>query len=180
MVTIPARVWRQGPYGRALIVGGVVGLSLGVLAWIDSGLAAAGIAVFVVVGGWYGSWMARRMARFWPAARTLTGAQRLAVAGAARRGVAVPDPALSGALADYACGLHAAADQARPWRRLLIFVLVVAVLTAVWDAVFGSLGNAVVSCIYLALLAAEIWWWPTRQDQLLANADAACSSTRIS
>lgn len=60
-----------------------------------------------------------------------------------------------------------------PFRWLLWFVLTVAVGTAVWDTVFGSVRNGVGSCIYLVLLLLELFWWPKRQRQLLANADRA-------
>ena len=60
-----------------------------------------------------------------------------------------------------------------PFRWLLWFVLTVAVGTAVWDTVFGSVRNGVASCIYLVLLLLELFWWPKRQRQLLANADRA-------
>ena len=63
MFTIPAFVWRGGFFFRALIVGGGVGLCLGALAWLDSGLLIAGIAVLVIVGVCYGIWSARRMSR---------------------------------------------------------------------------------------------------------------------
>ena len=76
--------------------------------------------------------------------------------------------------------MHAAAEKARPWRWLLVFVLVVAVGTAVWDAVFGSWGNAVASGIYLVLLFIELFWWPKRQQQLLANAERAAEMARQS
>jgi hypothetical protein len=55
----------------------------------------------------------------------------------------------------------------------LPLVLVVGVGTAVWDAVFGSWGNAVASGIYLVLLLLELFWWPKRRDRLLADADRA-------
>ena len=45
--------------------------------------------------------------------------------------------------------------------------------TAAWDAVFGSWGNAAASAIYLVLLSIELFWWPKRREQLLANADRA-------
>ena len=45
----------------------------------------------------------------------------------------------------------------------------VGVGTAVWDAVFGSWGNAVASGIYLVLLLLELFWWPKRRDRLLAG-----------
>ena len=53
------------------------------------------------------------------------------------------------------------------------FVLIVAVGSAVWDTAFGSWGNAIASAIYLVMLAVEVFWWPKRQRQLLANADRA-------
>ncbi len=93
----------------------------------------------------------------------------------AHPGEHVPDARLSASVAEYARGLHEAADDARPLRWLLIFVLVVAVATAGWDAVFGSGGNLVASGVYLTALAAELLWWPGRRHRLLANADLAAS-----
>ncbi len=173
MVTVPAFVWRGGAALRALLTGGVVGVCLGVLAWLDSGQAIAGLIVLVVVGSFYGIWMARRMARYWPGSKELTGSERVCVVRAARRGVAVTDARLAEPVGDYAAGLHAAAEAARPLRWLLAVVLVVAVATTAWDAVFGSWGNAVASGIYLVALLVEVLWWPRRQVELLANADRA-------
>ena len=51
--------------------------------------------------------------------------------------------------------------------------LVVATGTAVWDAVYGSWGNAAASGIYLVLLLLELFWWPKRLERLLTNADRA-------
>lgn len=73
MVTVPAFAWRGGVVRRALTVGPAVGLFLGVLAWLDSSLVAAGLAVLVIVGTFYGIWMARRMQRYWPGADGLSG-----------------------------------------------------------------------------------------------------------
>ncbi len=67
---------------------------------------------------------------------------------------------------DYCRGVHAA-ETARPFRWLLPLVLVVALASALWDAVFGSVSSGVVSVIYLAALAVELSWWPRRQAQLL-------------
>jgi hypothetical protein len=47
--------------------------------------------------------------------------------------------------------------------------------SAVWDTVFGSWGNGVASAIYLVALLVELFWWPKRQDRLLANADRAAA-----
>jgi hypothetical protein len=133
----------------------------------------SGVIVLVVVGAFYGIWMARRMARYWPGAKQLSGDERVTVARTARRGERIGDARLAQAIVDYSSGLHAAAERARPFRWLIPIVLVVSVGTAAWDAVYGSWGNAIASGIYLVLLAIEVFWWPKRQAQLLANADRA-------
>jgi hypothetical protein len=175
MVTVPAFVWRGGFLSRVLKIGVPVGLALGALAWLDSGSVAIGVLVLVLVGTIYGVWMARRMDRYWPGAKQLTGADRVAVADAVRRGQPVGDERLAQAARNYRDGLHAAAERARPWRWFIGFLLVVAVGTALWDAVFGSWGSAVASAIYLVALGVELFWWPRRQDQILANADHAAT-----
>jgi hypothetical protein len=176
VVTVPAPVWRGGFFSRALTIGVSVGVFLGALAWLDSGMFMAGVAVFVILSTFYGIWMSRRMARYWPGSKELTGEERVTTVQAARRGELIDDARLAQPVIDYSRGMHAAADNARPLRWLLVFVLVVAVATAVWDAVFGSWGNAVASGIYLVLLAIELFWWPKRQTHLLANADRAAET----
>jgi len=141
VVTVPAFVWRGGFFRRALIVGGSVGIALGALAWLDSGFLLSGVIVLVIVGVFYAIWMPRRMARYWPGAQQLSGDDRVTVARTARRG----DARLAQPLTDYSTGMHAAAEQARPFRWVIPLVLVVGVGTAVWDAAFGSWGNAVAS-----------------------------------
>ena len=170
---MPAFVWRGGFLRRALIVGGAVGVPLAALAWIDSGILLAGIMVLVIVGLFYGIWMPRRMARYWPGAKQLDGDDRVTVARTARRGERIGDARLAQAVVDYSQGMHAADEKARPFRWVLPLVLVVGVGTAVWDTVFGSWGNAVASGIYLVLLLLELFWWPKRRDRLLADADRA-------
>ena len=170
---MPAFVWRGGFFRRALIIGGGVGVSLAALAWIDSGILLAGVIVLVIVGLFFGIWMPRRMARYWPGAKQLDGDDRVTVARTARRGERIGDARLAQAVVDYSQGMHAADEKARPFRWVLPLVLVVGVGTAVWDAVFGSWGNAVASGIYLVLLLLELFWWPKRRDRLLANADRA-------
>lgn len=174
MITIPAFVWRWGPVGRALITGAAVGFGLGVLAWVDSGLLAAGLSVFVVVGVGYGVWTSRRMRRFWPAAAQLCGSDRVAVVRAVRSGHPISEARLAPSATEYCDGLHAAAAATGPVRWLLPAVLVVALAAAFWDSMFGSWGNLVVSAVYLGLLGVEVWWWPRHRDRLLANADQAC------
>ncbi|MBP2452649.1 hypothetical protein [Mycolicibacterium lutetiense] len=174
MVTVPAFVWRSGFWGRALMIGGSVGLVLGVLSWLDSGFWISGVLVLVIVGTFYGVWMARRMARYWPMSERLTGSDRVRVVAAARRGEQIDDPRLVEAARDYGRGVYEAATAGRPFRWLLPLVLVVAAASALWDAVSGSVGNAVVSVVYLAALVLELVWWPKRQAQLLANVRQAC------
>jgi len=179
VVTVPAFVWRGGFFRRALIVGGSVGIALGALAWLDSGFLLSGVIVLVIVGVFHAIWMPRRMARYWPGAQQLSGVDRMTVARTARRGERLGNARLAQPLTDYSTGMHAAAEQARPFRWVIPLVLVVGVGTAVWDAAFGSWGNAVASFIYLVLLLIEVFWWPTRRDQLLANADRASGLARV-
>ena len=113
------------------------------------------------------------MSRHWPGAKQLSGSERVRVAGAARGGRPIYDPRLAKAVVDYRNGLHAAAEDARPFRWLLPIVLVVGVVMAALDAVFGTWGNAIASAIYLVMLLVELFWWPKRQRQLLDNADRA-------
>jgi hypothetical protein len=143
------------------------------MAWLDSGFLLSGVIVLVIIGVFYGIWMPRRMARYWPGAKQLRGDDRVTVVRTARRGERIGDARLAKAVIDYRGGMHAAAEKARSFRWLLIVVLVVAVGTAAWDAVYGSWGNAAASAIYLVLLFIELFWWPKRQEQLLTNADRA-------
>lgn len=114
----------------------------------------------MIVGTCYGIWMARRMKRYWPGADGLSGAERVTVVRAARRGERITDARLNAL--DYRTGIHAAAAEAKPVRWLLPVVLAVGVATAGWDAVYGSRGNAAASFIYLFLLLAELFWWPKK------------------
>jgi hypothetical protein len=173
VVTVPAVVWRGGSFARALTVGGAVGIGLAALAWIDSGFLLAAVIVLVITGLFYGIWMHRRMVRYWPGARNLSGEERVEVARTARRGERVRDAGLAQAVIDYSRGMHSAVDKARPFRWLVPLVLVVGVGTTIWDGLFGTWGNAVASGIYLVLLLLELFWWPKRRDQILANADRA-------
>jgi uncharacterized membrane protein len=173
MVTVPAFVWRGGFFRRALTIGVAVGFFLAAMAWIDSGFLLGAVIAFVITGVLYGILMPRRMARYWPGAKQLSGEERVTVVRTVRRGERIDDARLTQAVADYSQGLHAAAEEARPFRWLVPLVLVVAVATAVYDAVFGSWGNVVASCIYLVLFVLELSWWPKRRARLLANADRA-------
>jgi hypothetical protein len=143
------------------------------MTWLDSGFLLGGVIVLVVIGVFYGIWMPRRMARFWPGAKDLSGDERVAVADAARRGERISDPGLAQPVIDYVRGLHASAESGRPWRGVLVVVFIVAAGMAAYDAVFGSWGNALASAIYLAALLVELFWWPKRREQLLANGERA-------
>jgi hypothetical protein len=178
MVTVPALAWRGGFLRRALTTGLPVGILLGALAWIDSGMLLAGVMAAVATGLVYGVLMPRRMNRYWPGAKVLSGDDRATVVRAARRGERIGDARLAQPVVDYTQGLHAAAEAARPFRWLMPVVLVAAVATAVYDAVFGSWGNAVVSVIYFVAFLVELFWWPKRRDQLLENADRAGEMAR--
>lgn len=161
-----------------MTIGLCVGFFFGALAWLDSGMLLAGVLVVVILGVGSGTWMSRRMVKYWPDSRDLDGAQRVAVVDAARRGRGIGDESLAPAVAGYREGLHAAAAQARPLRWVIVVVLIVAIGTAIWDAVQGSVGSAIVSVIYLILAALELFWWPRRTAQLLANADRAAALAR--
>jgi hypothetical protein len=97
----------------------------------------------------------------------------VSVVRTARRGERIGDARLAQAVIDYSTGMHTAAEQGRPYRWLPVFILVVAVAAAGWDAVSGSWGNAVASAIYLVLALIEMFWWPKRRERLLTNADRA-------
>jgi hypothetical protein len=159
-------------------VGACVGLFFGTLAWVDSGMLVSGAIVLVVLGVGMGVWTARAMTRYWPGSKELSGKQRVAVVDAARRGNAIGDPGLASAVVDYGRGLHAAAEKGRPWRWVLLLLLLVAAGSAVWDSFFGSWGNVVVSAVYLVLAGLELLWWPKWLIRLLANADRAADLAR--
>ena len=178
MVTVPAFVWRGGRVRRALTVGFGVAVPLAALAWLDSGMWLSAVLVLIILVIFYGIWMTRRMARYWPGADKLSGEERVTVVGTARRGECMPDTRLAQSVIDYVGGLHAASENARPFRWLVPIVLAVGIATAAWDAVFGSWGNAIASAIYLVLLLLELFWWPKRRKQLLANADHAAEMAR--
>ncbi|PXX09865.1 hypothetical protein [Mycolicibacterium moriokaense] len=173
MVTVPAFVWRGGALRRAVTLGVAIGFFLAAMAWIDSGMLLGGVAAFVTTAVVYGVVMHRRMARYWPGAKQLSGDDRVTVVRTARRGERIGDARLAQAVIDYNRGMQDAAEKGRFFRWFLIFILVVAVGTAVWDGVYGSWGNAVASVIYLVILLFELFWWPKRLAQLLANTDRA-------
>ena len=175
---MPAALWRGGAAYRGVIAGACLGLFFGVLAWLDAGMVAAGVAVLVVLGVGCGVWIPLRAARYWPGAQELTGTQRSAVVTAARRGQRIDDVTLAPAVGDYARGVRAAARTRRIARPVVVMLLVVAVAMAFWDAIAGSVGNAVVSLVYLVLLLLELFWWPRRVAELLDKVNRAAALAR--
>jgi hypothetical protein len=177
MVAVPAWVWRFGVVVRALIVGAAVGIVVGLLAFLGFDFALAGLIAFVIVTLFYGAFMARRMARFWPGAKHLSGADRVAVVRAVRGGRDIGDPRLAPCVIEHSRGLRDAADR-KLWWWLIVVLGVVALGTAVLDTITGPIREVVVSWLYFAFFPIEAWWWPRRQAQLVANAQRAEESAR--
>jgi hypothetical protein len=172
MVAIPAWVWRFGPFVRALIAGFAVGVVVALLALLGSNLVLAAVVALVVATPLYGVIMARRMAKFWPGAKSLKGSDRVVVAGAVRSGRDIDDPHLAPAVIEYSRGLCDAAER-RLWWRLIVVLGVVALGVAIFDTIFEPVREAVVSWLYFLFFPIEAWWWPRRQARLLANAERA-------
>jgi hypothetical protein len=153
MVAVPAWVWRFGVVVRAWIVGAAVGIVVGLLALLGSDFALAGLIAFVIVTPFYGAFIARRMARFWPGAKHLGGADRVAVARAVRGGRDIGDPRLAPGVIEYSRGLRDAADRRLWW--LIVVLGVVALGTAVLDTITGPIREVVVSWLYFAFFPIE-------------------------
>jgi hypothetical protein len=178
VVVVPAWVWRGGRIFRAVTIGLTAGIFFGALAFADSGLWLSGLVVLVILTPVYGIMMARRMSRFWPGAKELKGADRVAVARAARRGRAIGAPRLAPAVIDYSDGLHAAYEQARPRRWVLWLLAAASLFAAGMDTYLGPIRSAVVSWLFVAFFAVELWWWPKEQVGLVANAERAANLAR--
>ncbi|TDY08312.1 hypothetical protein [Mycolicibacterium litorale] len=172
-MTVPATGWRGGVLARGLLIGATTGLFFGALALLDSGLLVAGAIVFVVMGVAMGVSTSRRMSTYWPGAADFSGAERVTIVRAARRGYRVDDKRLAAGVVDYSAGLRAAAERLHPYRWVVWLVIVVALGSAAWDAVAGSVRETAASCVYLGLLAIELFWWPSRRRELLLNAALA-------
>lgn len=170
---MPSWVWRGGAVFRAVIVGLSVGIFFGALGWAESGSIAALIAVGVLGPLVFGIGIARRMARLWPAAEKLIGADRAAVVRAARRGQEIDEPQLAHAVIEYASGLRQAQEQARRYRWVIPLVAILSLILAVTDSFFGSIRLALVSWLWVAIVVAELLWWPRKQVDLLSNAERA-------
>lgn len=156
-----------------------MGLFVGILGWMDSGVLPIGLLCFLIILLVFGIWIPRRMARLWPTGKNLSGEDRVAVVCITRSGRRVVEPRLAQAVIDYGEGMHAEAAGHRWFRWLVPFVLVVGFGQAIVDAIFGSWGSGVASAIYLVALLLELFWWPKRRDMLVANGDRAVESARL-
>ncbi|MBO0676441.1 hypothetical protein JRC04_03070 [Mycolicibacterium sp. S2-37] len=173
MVAAWATVWRGGPAVRTLLLAVGIGVFLGALALLDSGMPLAAILVAVITGAVLGPLTESRLRHYWPGAAAFTGAERVQIVRAARRGYPVDGDRLARGVIDYSTGLRAAADRENTYRWVIWLVLAVALAIAVYDAASGSVRDTVASCVYLGLLAIELFWWPSRRRELLLNSALA-------
>jgi hypothetical protein len=173
MVSVPAWVWRFGRVVRALIVGLAFGIVLGLLAMISTNSVSSGALAIVLITLIFALMMARRMSKFWPGAKNLTGADRVKVARAARGGHDIGDPRLAPAVIEYSRVLHEAGEHVRLRRWLIMLFAAVALGVAIADSIFSPLGEAVVSWLYFAFFPVEMLLWPRIAARLLVNAERA-------
>lgn len=167
---IPSWVWRGNGFFRAVVVGLAVGILFGALGWAESGSIAALLAVGLLGPLVFGIPTARRMARLWPGAKKLIGADRAAVVRAVRRGQTIGEPQLAHAVIEYASGLRQAQDGARRYRWVIPLVALLSLILAVTDSFFGSTRSALVSWLWVAIVVTELLWWPRKQADLSSNA----------
>ncbi|MBV9640423.1 MAG: hypothetical protein JO330_12810 [Mycobacteriaceae bacterium] len=173
MVVIPAWVWRGGTAFRVVSVGLAVGVFFGVLGWVEAGSVVALVALVVLGPIVFGIPMARRMARFWPGAKALSGADRVAVVRATRRGQNIGEARLGHAVIEYGSGLREAHEQARRYRWVVPVVAALSLILALTDSFFGSIRLALVSWLWVAVIVVELLWWPGKRADLLSDAERA-------
>lgn len=173
MVVIPAWVWRGGAVFRAVIVGFSVGTFFGALGWAESGSVAALLALGVLGPFAFGIPITRRMARLWPGATKLSGAERVAVVRTTRRGQMIDEAHLADAVIEYGSGLRQAQEQTRQYRWVIPLVAVLSLILAVTDSFFGSMRLALVSWLWVAIVMAELVWWPRKQVDLSSKVERA-------
>jgi hypothetical protein len=173
VVVIPAWVWRGGPVFRMVSVGLAVGVFFGALGFAESGSVAALVALVALGPIVFGIPMARRMARFWPGAKMLSGEDRVAVVRATRRGHNIGEASRAHAVIEYGSGLRDAHDHARRYRWVLPFVAALSLILALTDSFFESIRLALVSWLWVAIIVVELLWWPGKRADLLSNARRA-------
>ena len=154
-------------------VGLAVGVFFGVLGFAESGSVPALVALVAFGPLVFGIPTARRMARFWPGAKMLSGEDRVAVVRATRRGHNIGETRLAHAVLEYGSGLRDAHDQARRYRWVVPFVAVLSVILALSDSFFGSIRLALVSWLWVAIMVVELSWWSRKRAALLANTGRA-------
>ena len=173
VVVIPAWVWRGGPVFRIVSVGLAVGIFFGALGFAESGSVVALVALVALGPFVFGIPMARRMASFWPGAKMLSGADRVAVVRATRRGHNIGETCRAHAVIEYSSGLREAHDQARRYRWMVPVVAALSLILALTDSFFGSIRLALVSWLWVAIIVVELLWWPGKRADLLSNAERA-------
>jgi len=178
VIAVPAWLWRTGALSRASIIGAGTGIVLGALVFAESGSAPGAAVAGVVLAVFCGIAVSRRMARFWPGAKDLGDADRVAVVAAARSGADIGDPRLASAVIDYGRGLRDAAHRTQRFGWVVPAVTALALVLAVGDSIFGPLRTALVSWLFVAILLAELLWWRRRQTRLLRNAQRATALAR--
>ncbi|WP_191871735.1 hypothetical protein [Streptomyces filipinensis] len=178
MILVPGWMWRREPVGRGAVAGLAAGVFFGAFVLLEAGSWAGALVVFVVLSLFHGTRVARRTDRAWPGARDLDGAERATVVRATRRGEAVTDPRLAPLVVEYAGALRRTAEEDRLRRWIVVLVTVLAVALAVNDTVTGPTGVTVASWLVVALLLADLLWWPRRRARLLDRAGRAEASAR--
>ncbi|AOR37367.1 hypothetical protein BFF78_27985 [Streptomyces fodineus] len=178
MILVPGWMWRRGPASRAVGAGLAAGVFFGAFAVVEAKSWAGAVVVFVVLSLFYGTRVARRMGRIWPAAEGMNRTDRAAVVRATRRGEAIDDPRLAPAVAEYADALRRTAEEDRLHRWIVLLVTALAVALAVYDTVMSSTGETIASWLMVALFLADLMWWPRGRARLLARADRAEASAR--
>jgi hypothetical protein len=178
MFLVPAWAWRGGAIVRAVCVGVPVGIFLAALVF-------AGVRPHAGCGGRFRRdqhllWDRDGPADepFWPAAKDLSGGDRVAVVRAARRGEDIDDARLAPAALEYGSGLREAREQARRWKWMLWLGVAAVLVLAVLDSISGPPRTAAVSWLFVVFFAVEIFWWPRAQNRLLVNAERTGESAR--
>lgn len=156
---------------RAICVGVPVGIFLAALVFAESGVMVGALVAFVVISVFNGIMVSRRMSKAWPAANELSPDERVAVSAAARRGHPIDDARLVPAAIAYVDALRAAREQSRRVQWVFWPCAAIVLALAVFDTITATTRLAVVSWLFVAFFAIEIFWWPRMQDRLLANAE---------
>ncbi len=85
----------------------------------------------------------------------------------------INEPHLAHAVIEYGSGLRQAQEQTRRYRWVIPLVAILSLILAVTDSFLGSIRLALVSWLWVAIVVAELVWWPRKQVDLLSNAERA-------